>query len=735
MCAYRLVSRTTAKILLFALAGCGGGGGDEPPPPAPPEELFGVWAGTWTGTNTTQGLVTGTWEAELVPSGTSGVAGSGTLRGDIDCMDGVLTGSVDANNVLSGTLDRSPCYPNYWTLTALDLPNLTAGGTWTQPAQSGQGTLTGIQIARPGGPRIRFVNPPAGLANALVTIAGTTLGTAPADNSIDFNATSASTLTADSYALTARVPVGATTGHIHLTTALGRATSPVDFNLAPSAPQLLDTGTIGTAIAPEGVAMSPDGRRAYVATRSALVTLIDTRTETVLASPSTGAQAHSIVAAPSGRWLYVTNGAAGISVIDAGTAVVKDVITVSAGGGSTLNPRGLAISPDGRHLFVSDNQDGGAVSVIDIATKTIVTSYARGTGWMPLGVAVHPDGQRAYFAFADTTSSGLDEVRVFDTIAMAPTATAIPVGARPTAVAVTPDGAKVYVSNYLGNSVSVIDAGTNVVTTTVAVGLAPAGIAISPDATQVYVVNQGSNYVNVINVALDSLAGSPLSVGNGPESIAISPDGQRAYVTNATDGTVTELGGPKILTIAKIGTGIGTVTSSPPGIACGATCQAQFPFNTALTLTAAAASGSVFVGWGADCSGSTVTMDANKSCTVTFNAVTPPSSSYSAGGGGCFIATAAYGSDMAEDVVTLRRFRDDHLMKSEIGRGLVHLYYRYSPPLADYIRERDSLRAATRWALWPVVAVVKHPESSAAIMLLMLGLVIVRVRRDRRSPR
>ena len=731
MCAYRVVSRITTRILLFALAGCGGGGGDEPRP-AIPEELLGVWAGTWTGTNTTQGVVTGTWEAELQKSGTDSVAGSGTLRGDIDCMDGVLTGSVDANNVLSGTFDRSPCYPNYWTLTALDLPNLTAAGTWTQPAQSGQGTLTGIQIAKPGGPRIRFASPPAGLANTLVTIVGSTLGAQPADNNLDFNGTTAATLAADGYALTTRVPVGANAGHIHLTTALGRATSPLEFNTTPVAPQLLDTGAITTDTAPEGVAMSPDGRRAYVATRSARITLVDTRTETVLANPSTGSQAHAIVAAPSGRWLYVANGAAGISVIDAGTAVVKDVILVSAGGGSTLNPNGLAISPDGRRLFVSDNQDGGAVAVVDIATKTTLASYARGTGWMPLGVAVHPDGRRAYFAFADTTSSGLDEVRVFDTVALAPTAPPIAVGARPTAVAVTPDGAKVYVSNYLGNSVSVIDAATNTVTTSVAVGLAPAGIAVSPDGTQVYVVNQGLNSVDVINVALDSVIDS-LSVGNGPESIAISSDGQRAYVTNATDNTVTQLGGSKTLTIAKAGTGIGTVTSSPPGIACGATCQAQFPFNTVLSLTATPATGSQFGGWGANCPGGAVTMDANKTCTVTFTSYTPPSSSSS--GGGCFIATAAYGSDMAEDVLTLRRFRDEHLMKSAIGRGLVHLYYRYSPPLADYIRERDGLRTATRWALWPVVAVVRHPESSAAIMLLVLGLVVVRVRRDRHSPR
>jgi len=738
---FRFLARLAAGFMLAVLAGCGGGGGGgdgggSSTPPTPPD-ISGVWAGTWTGTNTPQGLVTGNWEAELSQSAT-GVSGTATLRGDIDCMDGAITGSAGANNAVTGTLDRAPCFLNTWTLTALDLPGRNAAGTWDQPGQQGQGTLTGVQVAKPGGPRIRFMNPPAGLPNALVTIVGTNLGVLPADNAITFDATSAATLTANNVALTARVPLGATTGPVRLTTEKGLAISPVNFNLDVTSPQLLANATITTAAAPEGVAISPDGRKAYVATRSALVSLINTANNFVLGSPSTGAQAHSVVAGPGGRWVYVTNGSGGISVLDAATAARKDAIpvvvngaAVNAGGGPTLNPLGLATSRDGRHIFVSDNQDGGAVVVIDIATKTAVASFSLGLGWMPLGIAVHPDGQRAYFAFADVTASNLDVIRIFDTIKMMPTATSIPVGARPTGVAVTPDGAKVYVSNNLGNSVSVINTATNLVTTTVAVGRAPSGLAVSPDNFQVYVVNKVDNTVSAINVALDTVVGT-VTVGSGPESIAISPDGQRAYVTNAGAGTVTELGAPKTLTIAKTGTGIGTVTSTPSGIACGSTCQARFAVNASVRLVATAGSGSTFAGWGGDCAGGFVTMNASKSCTVAFNSTVAPGggggSGGGGGGGGCFIATAAYGSSMAGEVVTLRRFRDDHLMKSEAGREFVRLYYRYSPAVADYIRERDALRAAVRWGLWPVVSVIKHP-APAISMALVLALLIIRIRR------
>jgi len=87
----------------------------------------------------------------------------------------------------------------------------------------------------------------------------------------------------------------------------------------------------------------------------------------------------------------------------------------------------------------------------------------------------------------------------------------------------------------------------------------------------------------------------------------------------------------------------------------------------------------------------------------------------------CFIATAAYGSPMDAHVISLRRFRDQVLMQFGAGRAFVAAYYRFSPPIAEWISSSEPLRAATRAALWPLVFVVEHPGSAVVFLVLVLA--------------
>lgn len=100
-----------------------------------------------------------------------------------------------------------------------------------------------------------------------------------------------------------------------------------------------------------------------------------------------------------------------------------------------------------------------------------------------------------------------------------------------------------------------------------------------------------------------------------------------------------------------------------------------------------------------------------------------PSCDSGGGGGGCFIATAAYGSYLDPHVQVLRDFRDRRLLKSGPGRAFVRWYYDYSPPVAAWIEGREGLRTATRMLLTPVVFGVKYPLG----LLAGFGFVVVAV--------
>jgi hypothetical protein len=73
----------------------------------------------------------------------------------------------------------------------------------------------------------------------------------------------------------------------------------------------------------------------------------------------------------------------------------------------------------------------------------------------------------------------------------------------------------------------------------------------------------------------------------------------------------------------------------------------------------------------------------------------------------CFIATAAYGTDTAEEINILREFRDVVLLPSRFGTEFVSLYYEISPPIAEVIWQHDFLRTVVRAGfIDPIIAVL-----------------------------
>ena len=91
------------------------------------------------------------------------------------------------------------------------------------------------------------------------------------------------------------------------------------------------------------------------------------------------------------------------------------------------------------------------------------------------------------------------------------------------------------------------------------------------------------------------------------------------------------------------------------------------------------------------------------------------------GGGGCFIATAAYGSYFHPKVEILRDWRDEILLKTSSGRWFVRQYYRYSPPIADFISDKDWLKALLRLVLLPLTLLISSPLLASFALLVSLA--------------
>jgi YVTN family beta-propeller protein len=638
-------------------------------------------------------------------------------------MDGTMQTTVVASTKVEGTLLRPPCPAVIsWALTALNIDSGSATGAWSNSATLGSGTLTGVRIARLGGPRIRFVHPPGGRPGAIVTVSGDLLS---APTALRFDTASQPIFqSVDPGKIITTVPVAATTGAIKVTTPMGSALSPLLFDTGVISPPGVAglTATNLVSVTPAAIAISPDGRKVYVADRgNNTVSVVRASTLGNLVSRAVaGGSPRSVAASPDGKRIYVAVTGVGVQVREAATALLIDAIALpSLNDGGRDNPQGIAISPDGRLLLVSDGSDGGSLRVVQVADKSILLNLVMEAGVAPLGVAFSPDGVRAYVAVANLAGSA-GTLRVFN----ATTGALIDseaVGVLPIAIAVSPDGARLFITNQTDNSVSVYDTGSAAVTATLPTDLAPTGIAYGPDGLRVYVANRGSDSVTAFNATTGALIGAPVILGPAPIAIAIKPQGTSAYVANSLGPTVQEMGGMRTLTVGLDGNGIGHVTSTPAGIDCGTLCQAQFPVASVVNLAATPDSQSCFGGWIGDpgCSGGSVTLNTNMNCKAQF---TRKDASGSCSGGApapCFIATAAYGSALAPEVHRLRQFRDEYLVTNAAGRAFVRTYYRYSPTLADAIRPHDAARAATRAALWPVVWTISHPAGALAILLLI----------------
>jgi hypothetical protein len=136
-------------------------------------------------------------------------------------------------------------------------------------------------------------------------------------------------------------------------------------------------------------------------------------------------------------------------------------------------------------------------------------------------------------------------------------------------------------------------------------------------------------------------------------------------------------------------------------------------------------------------SNETPTVDTKPSCgtgTAEKNGqcVVDTSNQKSSKGGGCLIATATYGSEMATEVQQLRELRDNTLLNTESGAAFMNtfnnVYYSFSPTIADYERENPLFKEVVKIAITPMISslsLMENAESESEVLGMGLSVIML----------
>lgn len=270
--------------------------------------------------------------------------------------------------------------------------------------------------------------------------------------------------------------------------------------------------TIQVGDTPSGIAITPNNLFAYVANNnndglpngdsvSVLNLLYNTLQQTI--NDSSFNEPYTVTINAAGTKAYVTNsGGSTVTIIDLATNRVIGTITGFDG------PSGFVITPDGNHAYVNNygaaggvgSGNGTTVRVVNLNTNTI-EGAALTVGQAPAAMAITPDGAYVYVVSYTTGDLGAGTISIIRTSNNTVQLNAITGLSGPFDIAITPNGQYAYVTNFgsnnfspVGTTVSVVSLATNTIINTITLGIQPSGIAITPDGSYAYVLNYSTLY-------------------------------------------------------------------------------------------------------------------------------------------------------------------------------------------------------------------------------------------------
>ncbi len=272
---------------------------------------------------------------------------------------------------------------------------------------------------------------------------------------------------------------------------------------------------------PRGLKVSPDGKLLYVA---------------LSGSPIAGPGVDESKLPPADK------GADGIGVLDLATLRLTKILR------GVSDPEQLAVSADGKRLYIA-SEDTGQGIVIDAVTGKTIASLP--VGGEPEGVTLSPNGRFVYMSSEED-----HRISVIDT-ATNKVVGAFEVGQRPRFTEFSDDGAMAFVSAENDGSITVADAKTHKVLRVIKLEGAltrPVGMAISHDGKKLYTVTgRGKNLLSV-DIATGKVLGS-VEVGQRPWGVALSPDGKTLFTANGSSNDVSVVDALSMKLVSRIPVG------------------------------------------------------------------------------------------------------------------------------------------------------------------------------------
>ncbi|NKE58218.1 YncE family protein [Lentzea sp. PSKA42] len=259
---------------------------------------------------------------------------------------------------------------------------------------------------------------------------------------------------------------------------------------------------------PNGIVGSPDGLRAYVATVFGPgLSVVDVDAAKVTGEIAVGGFANDVLVSPDGKVVYVATGSSGaggsrghVAVVDAATGEVRTLIKAG------LWPRTLALTPDGKQLFVGDERAKG-ITIIDTAKNDVSGSFQ--TEKPALQLAIDPKGSSLYVA-------AQRELVTFNLRGGKTGSTELE--GRPCGLAVHPNGTFAVVSLYTGRNTDsqlvTVNVSSNKVRTKESNGKANGPLAMSKDGGRAFVLDKK----NRKTTSADTSTGKPDNSLSTPNS-------------------------------------------------------------------------------------------------------------------------------------------------------------------------------------------------------------------------